>query len=261
MDDIIFNDNLFFNIIESEQGSDSWKQRRLAGVGGTAASTIMGLSYGVDRYGIKTVYNTPASLFLEYVGVLGPKEETWPMTRGKKLEPIAKLKLEEEYDIFGIDLCIQPKQEKFIFVSLDFISYDVLNFEAPLFIGEIKSPMSDKEHWQVRDGEMPLKYMPQVQLGLYASQAEFCYFVSYYTTKFTNKKDNIDSLLYTYIYPDKKYQNHMVNELRDWYYFVQMARGIIPNNFNIKKQKLNKRQKDEILDIEKMVSIRFPVLD
>jgi putative phage-type endonuclease len=138
---VIFVDPLSF---------EDWLKWREGGIGGSDAAAVMGVS----------PFETPEELWLRRTGRLAPKPDTFPMRRGRMLEPQARAEYERRTGI------AMPKQLGIHDVHPWLrASFDGFNRELPR-ISEFKCP-GRVDHGRACRGEVPAHYTWQcVQLML-----------------------------------------------------------------------------------------------
>lgn len=149
-------------IIELEQGTPEWLSWRKTVITATEASVIMG----------NNPWDTPYSCWQRKLGLIEEKQSNEAMERGKRLEPEARAKFNEE---FGLDMTpqvVESSEFGFLGASLDGIS----NSGKTLL--EIKCGGA-KLHMMASKGEIPAYYLDQMQHQLLVTGAERCFYYSY----------------------------------------------------------------------------------
>ena len=142
------NTNSLVNIIDLEQGSTEWKEFRKGKIGSSMAASILGVGF-----------KTPLQLFED---IIEDKETpvNAAMLRGTELEPIARQCINEKYnsDLQPVVITHPNKELDWHISSLDglFVRQD-----GSIFVCEIKCP-GMKDHQTALDGEIPEKYIPQL---------------------------------------------------------------------------------------------------
>lgn len=139
---------------------EDWLKWREGGLGASDAATVMGVS----------PFETPEELWLRRTGRLGRKPDTFPMRRGRMLEPHARAEYERRTGL------LMPKQlgmhDVFHWLRA---SFDGLNREVPR-ASEFKCP-GKEDHGKACRGEVPAHYVWQcVALNLVSSLPEVDYF-------------------------------------------------------------------------------------
>jgi putative phage-type endonuclease len=157
---------------ESVQGSEAWKKWRSKGLGGSDSAALFGWS----------PYKTVKQLWSEKLGrtvpVFGPFQQA-AMDRGKRLEPIIRKRFEEIVGVPFTEKTEEHKEFSFIRASYDGIHRTFKNEDGSVGrILEIKTA-NQKDHAMAKAGEVPLKYLTQLNwMGLVAGISWFDY-VSY----------------------------------------------------------------------------------
>lgn len=121
--------------IEFDQGSNAWLTWRRGLLTATDAAMIMGAS----------PYATPYKGWQRKVGQIPEQQETEPMRRGKRDEPIAREWFNKEYGLEMEPCCVESDQYNFIGASLDGLS------KCGKYILEIKSN-GDQYHFGLNSG-------------------------------------------------------------------------------------------------------------
>ena len=137
------------------QGGEKWHAWRSWKIGSSHASTIMGVN----------PYKTKLQLWKELV-LAEQVEENDDMRRGKRLEPIARNKLNLEMDTRYEPVCMEHDIYPCIIASFD--GYDPL---APVQVAEIKCP---RDLSKALSGEVPEMYFPQCQHLMMVANAPSC---------------------------------------------------------------------------------------
>jgi putative phage-type endonuclease len=123
---------------------EDWLRWRLGGIGGSAAAAVMGVS----------PFETTMELWQRLTGRLEPQPDTFPMRRGRMLEPKARAEYERRTGISMPKQLGQHDVHHWLRVSLD-----GLNREAARAL-EIKCP-GKKDHAKACRGEVPPYYVWQ----------------------------------------------------------------------------------------------------
>jgi putative phage-type endonuclease len=150
---------------ETRQGSEAWLRWRNKGLGSSDAAVLLGTS----------PWKTATELWQEKKGLWKPKfgwAQKQAMERGKRLEPCVRRLYEAWAGTLYPDATAEHPQHKFMRVS-----YDGINMTHGRLI-EIKCP-NQKDHELALMGELPSKYMPQVQWQLMISGLPEADYVSY----------------------------------------------------------------------------------
>ena len=144
-----------------EIGSQEWLQFRRNLITATDAAIILGLS----------PWKTPLQLYSDKInGTETPKNAA--MQRGIDLEPEARKAFEELTGYF-----VNPEFRIHPVFSWMAASFDGINDEG--VVVEIKCP-GEKDHKLALLGEVPAKYMPQLQHQMFVAGVEECFYFSYY---------------------------------------------------------------------------------
>jgi putative phage-type endonuclease len=175
-----------FKVISDEelpQGSEEWLNYRKRKIGASMAPAIMG----------KSPWKTRLQQWNEII-LETPIESNEHMERGKRLEPEARNFLNAMYGVELRPVVIEHPVYKWHFSSLDGLYQ---REDGSIFAVEIKCP-GGKDHSTAMDGQIPEKYIPQLnhQLEDLRGVDEILYF-SYHphsTAKIWHKR-NKDSLL------------------------------------------------------------------
>lgn len=146
---------------ELVQGSILWKERRKRSVTASDISILMMLN----------PWCTPMQLFEQKLGYREVKENE-AMAEGKRLEPFARAKLQ---DLFQVELnspvCFHP-QFDWQMASLDAID------DKGKFLTEIKC--SKNYHDQARKGIIPDHVKPQLQWQMHVTGVDNMYYYAFY---------------------------------------------------------------------------------
>lgn len=152
-----------------EQGSKEWLDWRRRGLGGSDAPIIMGVS----------PWKTPLELWKEKTGRAernGGTGPNWAQQRGIDMEPKARAKYEL---LEGLDA------PPILFEHPDYphfrVSLDGWNEEKQIVL-EIKCPGRD-DHAKAKSGEVPLKYIWQLEMQLWVTGGKEAHYFSYYEGK------------------------------------------------------------------------------
>lgn len=148
---------LIYTNDELVQGSALWHEFRIKGIGGSEASSLMGIGFSTvnELWAIKTGRTS------------GHIEMNDAMRRGHELEPIARAKYESTYASGPMNpICIIHPEHPFLRASLDGISED------KMLLVELKCPGINTHTKAVR-GKVPDYYIPQLQQQLLISKALF----------------------------------------------------------------------------------------
>jgi putative phage-type endonuclease len=180
-------------ICDLAQGSDGWHRWRNAGIGGSDAPAVLGLSPWTS---VEQLWRAKVS---HYHGLekTPAKPDNPAMRRGRALEPVARTLYEEWMGWQAFPLCVMHDEHDFLKASLD--GWAPLDPEAERVaeaedwglvqrfadqlgrtaIGvEIKAP-NRNDHQGALEGVVPEKYKPQCDHLLLVSGARLLHYVSY----------------------------------------------------------------------------------
>jgi len=149
-------------ILNLKQGSLEWLSWRKTVITASDCSCIMG----------NNPWETPYKCWQRKLGLIPEKVSNEAMERGIKLEPAARARFIEEYDLFMEPQVVESTEYEFLGASLDGITM------SGRFILEIKCGGS-KLHNAAIAGEIPSYYRDQMQHQLLVTGAEKCFFYSY----------------------------------------------------------------------------------
>ena len=144
-----------------EQGGNDWLEWRRQGIGSSDAPIIMGVSPWCD---VLTLYKRKR-------GELPEQESNWAMARGTRLEPEVRALLEKRLGVLEPATLTHPTIE-WMRASVDGISLD------GNLVVEIKCP-GQADHDFAKAGQVPPKYVPQVQHILAVTGCEKLIYASY----------------------------------------------------------------------------------
>lgn len=149
-------------LVDLRQGSPAWHAWRQAGLGGSDAAAILGVS----------PHKSARRLWEERTGRAEREEQTFAMRRGLRLEPLARRLYEKKSGRTMRPVCVQHDELPWLRASLD--GMDLWGAR----VLEIKCPHIDN-HRAALSGELAPEFEAQVQHQLAATGAELCDFVSY----------------------------------------------------------------------------------
>lgn len=139
-----------------------WAEFRAGGIGSSEASIIMGASPFMD---IETLWQVRT-------GRREPQEQTFPMRRGIRLEPIARNAYHREADAWCFPVCVIHPTIGYMRATLD-----GFNAEASRVL-EIKCP-GKKDHATALEGTIPGKYIWQLVHQLAVTGASEAHYYSF----------------------------------------------------------------------------------
>lgn len=177
--------------VEFEQGSPEWLQWRRGLLTATDAPMLMGASPYVTLY----------KGWQRKVGQIPEQQETEPMRRGKKDEPIAREWFIKEYGIEMEPCCVESETYNFIGSSLDGLS------SCGKYILEIKSN-GDQYHFGLNGG-LPDFHLMQMQHQLLSTDntAEMGFYLSY----------NKGEMIVKEVYPDRDWLEYYLPKAREYW--------------------------------------------
>jgi len=150
--------------VEFDQGSDAWLVWRRGLLTATDAPMLMGAS----------PYVTPYKGWQRKLGLIPEQQETEPMRRGKRDEPIAREWFNKEYGLEMEPCCVESDEFNFIGASLDGLS------KCGKYILEIKSN-GDQYHFGLNGGPPDFHSMQmQHQYRACDNIPEMCFYLSWH---------------------------------------------------------------------------------
>jgi len=136
----------YFKEVDIEQGTSLWHQWRKEGIGASDAPIIMGVSPWMDLN----------KLIQIKIGKAEQNFTSYPMHRGKLLEPTARELYIEQVSIDVYPACLQSLEYEWMRASVDGICIE------NNCVVEIKCPGSEDHSLAIR-GKIPKHYYPQLQ--------------------------------------------------------------------------------------------------
>lgn len=192
-------------VVELEQGSPEWEQWRAEGIGASDAPSIMGVGFV-----------TRAQLLQEKLS--GRKRETnFAMRRGVRLEPAISHLFEQQTGIITKPCCVIHDDADWLRASLDgltFLADAVLECKAP----------REGDHETALSGQVPKKYVPQVQHILFVTDCPVLYYASYSIAKRFGGPHQ-PSLVVVRVFPDEPYQSEMICDEEKFWLELQELKG------------------------------------
>jgi len=145
------------------QDSAKWHEWRNTGIGSSDAAAILGLS----------PWKTRDQVLVEKVTGESHVVVSYPMQRGKTLEPVAR-------DLYERESLLHFPASLFSHEEFDYIiaSTDGWNEEHKLVL-EIKCPLSKADLFSAKGSQIPEKYISQCQHLLLVTGAEWLHYVSF----------------------------------------------------------------------------------
>jgi len=148
---------------ESEQGSDAWRKYRADKITASEIGIIIGVS----------PFSTPLELWKRKLGFILDQEQNYAMKRGNDLEPMIRNMVNESLErnfIPEVHIC---ESLEWAMASLDGIDHEYKE------ILEIKTA-SQADHKEVCGGNIPEKYLCQMQWQMMCSDCETGHYASYH---------------------------------------------------------------------------------
>ncbi len=143
----------------AEQRSEEWLKLR----GNLLTASDAATAIGVNKY------ETPAKLLLKKCGMAEPFRGNEATAWGTMMEPVALEMFEERYNEKVYELGLVPHP------IYNFLGGSPDGLTESNCLVEIKCPMMRK----IIPGEVPVHYMPQLQLCMDIMDLESCFFVQY----------------------------------------------------------------------------------
>lgn len=150
--------------VQFEQGSNDWLKWRQGLLTATDAPMLLGVS----------PYATPYKGWQRKLGLIPEQQETEPMRRGKRDEPIAREWFIKEYGIEMEPCCVESDEFNFIGASLDGLS------PCGRYLLEIKSN-GDQYHFGLNGGAPDFHYCQMQHQYLACDKIpEICFYLSWH---------------------------------------------------------------------------------
>lgn len=194
-------------VLDLEQNSVEWLRWRTKGLGASDATIIMGLSPWFSREQLLARKDQEFRA-AQHVNDRPPKEgarkeaDNGAMARGRRMEPLAR---DLYCDLTGIKsrpICIIHDRYDWMRASLDGLSDD------RRFILEVKC-VNQNDHRAALDGEVPLKYVPQVQHQLFVADNRPV--LHYWSYTDNAKFKPADRAALVTVKPDLDYQQRIIH--------------------------------------------------
>lgn len=186
----------------AQQGSPEWLEFRRTRIGASDANTIMGMSPKFK----------PIDLWKEKTQRIEPRKKTDRMQRGIDLEPIARFAFELEMGACFPAAVALSSEYDWMMASLDGLSQDR---KSAL---EIKCP-GEKDLQCALDGEVPEKYIYQLQHQMYVLELDKIYYFS-----FDGKSGKVLE-----VYANKALQSKMIEKELEFY--THLTLDTEPNDY------------------------------
>jgi putative phage-type endonuclease len=187
-----------------QQGTTAWLAWRRGGIGASDAPAIMGVSPWMDL----------ETLWLDKTGRRRGGFSNHAMRRGQRLEPEARALYIRTTRVRVEPVCLEHGAHPWMRGSLDGISAD------GSVVLEVKCPGAT-DHAVALRGDVPAKYVPQLQHLLAVSDAEVCHYWSY--------RDGEGTLIE--VAADPGYIRRLVERERDFWQHVLDDRCPPPRRF------------------------------
>ncbi len=199
--------------VDLEQGSTEWLTWRKGLLTATDAPMLMGAS----------PYVTPYKGWQRKVGQIPEQQETEPMRRGKRDEPIARDMFIKEYGIDMEPCCVESETYNFIGSSLDGLS------KCGRFLLEIKSN-GDQYHYCLNNG-IPEFHMMQMQHQFLSTDnsVEKGFYVSY----------NNGNIIVKEVHPDANFISEYLPKALDFWKKIVFFEPPAMSNKDYKDMKEN----------------------
>lgn len=150
-------------LINLEQGTYEWLEWRMGGLGASDAPVVMGVS----------PYSTSRTLWERFLGIRPAQSDNPGMSRGRRLEPVARDLFMQEMGIDDIMVfCLEHLELPFLRASLDGFSFSLDAAQ------EIKCPCQE-DHDIAKAGNVPAKYHWQVVQQSFLMGGKDVYYISY----------------------------------------------------------------------------------
>jgi putative phage-type endonuclease len=191
---------VLMKIVKVKQNSKDWRIWRTKGLGASDVPAVMG----------ESPWTTPFELWTQKTGLLErpvPNQyQLSAMKRGTDLEPTVRKMFESQV---GLPYpAVSAEHEEYEFLRASFDGYN----ESNNTIVEIKCP-NKVDHSKATEGQVPTKYISQVQQQLAISKAKLCYYVSW--------DGKSPSLAVVEVLPDLEMQKRITEACVDFWKRVQ----------------------------------------
>lgn len=191
-------------IVTVKQNSREWREWRGTGLGASDAPSFMG----------ESPWTSVFELWLQKTGLMERPEpnpqQLAAMRRGTELEPVVRDLFEKKIGKKFPPLSAYHDTYEFLRAS-----FDGHNKEMNAIL-EIKCP-NKLDHAKAVKGELPKKYVAQVQQQLLISNAEICYYVSW---------DGKSDIAVVEVKPDAEYQARLVETAVD--FWARVSNQVLP---------------------------------
>lgn len=145
-----------------QQNSPEWLEMRRNKIGASDAPVIMEVS----------PWKTPYQLWKEKLGIETERPQSKSMERGLQMEESARQEFEKMTGLIVVPQVVQHPDYEWMIASLDGIDFTGKN------IVEIKCP-GKEDHQSALNGQIPFKYIPQLQHQLEVTGLEKGYYFSF----------------------------------------------------------------------------------
>lgn len=233
------------NILDIKQNTPEWHALRRTKIGASDAAVIMGVS----------PWKNTLQLYWEKKGAKSNNYTSPAMQRGLDLEPHARNKFENMFDVMMFPQVVQHHKYDWMIASLDGLSFDKDTFV------EIKCP-NRHDHSLAELEIIPEHYIPQLQHQLACTNLEFGYYFSFdglkgipikvyrdeeYIKKLIEKELQFYELLMSGIPPeDETIKKYKKNESDEWIYKTEAYKNLenVIKKMELEKEALEKQKKE-----------------
>ena len=176
-----------------EASTAEFHSLRKRGIGSSDISAIMGVS----------PWMTIQELYLDKTSEVTEYKDNWAMARGRELEPVAR-------DIYEFEFDVLMPAKRLVHPRFDYFLANTDGFNAERNYGiEIKCPGKKDLELTFLKGEVPEKYIPQIQWQMLVAGSESWDYVCF---------DGKDKICVIRVSADKAYQRLMTKMAR-WFWF------------------------------------------
>ena len=175
-------------LVNLDQGSKEWLDWRRGFLTASDAAAVMSCS----------PWETPYKCWQRKLGLIEEKKSNNAMEEGKRLEPIARSKFNQETGFDMVPVVVESSEITFLGASLDGMCGNA--------ILEIKCGGSNL-HDMARKGIIPDYYLCQMQHQLIVTRAEKCFYYSYYK----------DEGIMLEVLPDPEFEAKYLSKAKDFW--------------------------------------------
>lgn len=151
-------------ILNLQQNSPDWLEWRQGGIGASDVPIILS----------ESPFKKPFQLWLEKTGRVPKPKPTIATAHGQLSEDTARQQLEKELGVKLEPISVVDDEAPYLRAS-----YDGWNGDLKL-IGEIKCPMTPKDHRQAKEGEIPWYYRLQCYQQMHIARVNEMLYYSWY---------------------------------------------------------------------------------